>query len=49
MVECAMFNLWDFFTYDLGIDLGTSNTLIFIKGKGIMIQGAVGSCQAEKD
>jgi len=38
MVECAMFNLWDFFTYDLGIDLGTSNTLIFIKGKGIMIR-----------
>jgi rod shape-determining protein MreB len=32
------FNFWDFVTYDLGIDLGTSNTLVFIKNKGIMIR-----------
>lgn len=29
---------WDIFSYELGIDLGTSNTLVFIKGKGIMIR-----------
>ncbi len=33
-----MFNFWNYFTYDLGIDLGTSNTLVFIKGKGIMVR-----------
>ncbi len=32
------FNFWNLVTYDLGIDLGTSNTLVFIKGKGIMIR-----------
>ncbi|NMB56974.1 rod shape-determining protein, partial [Candidatus Beckwithbacteria bacterium] len=31
-------NLWHYFTYDLGIDLGTANTLVYIKGKGIMIR-----------
>ncbi len=25
------------FTYDIGIDLGTSNTLVYVKGKGILI------------
>lgn len=30
--------LWDFFTCDLGIDLGTSNTLVYIKGKGVAIR-----------
>jgi len=38
MVKWAMFNFWDLLTYDLGIDLGTSNTLVYIKGKGIMIR-----------
>jgi len=33
-----LFNLWDLITYDLGIDLGTSNTLVYIKGKGIIIR-----------
>lgn len=33
-----MINFWDLVSYDLGIDLGTSNTMIFIKGKGIMIR-----------
>jgi rod shape-determining protein MreB len=33
-----MINIWDLFTFDLGIDLGTSNTLVFIKNKGIMIR-----------
>ena len=33
-----MYNFWDLLTYDLGIDLGTSNTLVYIKGKGIMIR-----------
>jgi rod shape-determining protein MreB len=29
--------LMGLFSLDLGIDLGTANTLIFVKGKGIMI------------
>lgn len=29
--------LWKLVSYDLGIDLGTANTLIYIKGKGIAI------------
>jgi rod shape-determining protein MreB and related proteins len=33
-----LFDLWHYFTYDLGIDLGTSNTLVYIKGKGIMVR-----------
>lgn len=27
-----------FFTRDMGIDLGTANTLVFVKGKGIVLQ-----------
>ena len=30
--------LWDLFTYDIGIDLGTANLLVYIKGKGIAIR-----------
>mgnify|MGYP000228355701 FL=1 len=26
------------FTQDIGIDLGTANTLVFVKGKGIVIR-----------
>ena len=26
------------FTRDLGIDLGTANTLVYLKGKGIIIR-----------
>ncbi|RMI04827.1 MAG: rod shape-determining protein [Calditrichaeota bacterium] len=29
--------LFDFFSTDLGIDLGTANTLIYVKGKGIVV------------
>lgn len=29
---------WSFFTYDIGIDLGTANTLVFVKGKGIAVR-----------
>ena len=28
---------WDRFSTDVGIDLGTCNTLIYVKGKGIVI------------
>ena len=28
---------WNIFTYDVGIDLGTANTLVCIKGHGIVI------------
>ncbi len=31
-------NFWDNFIYDLGIDLGTATTLVYIKGKGLMIR-----------
>ena len=27
-----------FFTKDIGIDLGTANTLVFLKGKGIVLR-----------
>ncbi len=34
-----MFNkFFSFFSHDIGIDLGTSNTLVFVKGKGIVIR-----------
>ncbi len=29
--------MWGRFSYDLAIDLGTSNTLIYVKGKGIVL------------
>jgi len=31
------FSLLDFFTNDIAIDLGTANTLIYVKGKGIVV------------
>lgn len=34
-----MFNkLFSFFSHDIGIDLGTANTLVWVKGKGIVIR-----------
>ncbi|MBI2599517.1 rod shape-determining protein [Candidatus Daviesbacteria bacterium] len=34
-----MFNrLWSYFAHDVGIDLGTVNTLVLVKGKGIVIR-----------
>src|SRR5690554_3235795 len=29
---------WNAVSYDIGIDLGTANTLVFVKGKGIIIR-----------
>lgn len=26
------------FSHDIGIDLGTANTLVFVRGKGILIR-----------
>ena len=31
-------SIFSFFSHDLGIDLGTANTLVFIRGKGIAIR-----------
>jgi rod shape-determining protein MreB and related proteins len=31
-------NVWSRFSYDIGIDLGTANTLVYVKGKGILIR-----------
>ncbi|HUL21500.1 MAG TPA: rod shape-determining protein, partial [Thermodesulfobacteriota bacterium] len=28
--------LWGLFSTDLAIDLGTANTLVYVKGKGIL-------------
>lgn len=34
-----MFNkFFSFFSHDIGIDLGTANTLVYVKGKGIVIR-----------
>lgn len=30
--------LWQYFSHDVGIDLGTVNTLVLVKGKGIVIR-----------
>lgn len=30
--------LWSYFAHDIGIDLGTANTLVLVKGKGIVIR-----------
>ena len=29
---------WQFFSHDIGIDLGTANTMVMIRGKGIAIR-----------
>ena len=29
--------IFDFFSTDIAIDLGTANTLIYVKGKGIVL------------
>lgn len=31
-------SLWSLFSYDIGIDLGTVNTLVSVKGKGIIVR-----------
>lgn len=31
-------NLFSFFSHDIGIDLGTANTLVWVRGKGIFIR-----------
>lgn len=31
-------SLWSLFSHDIGIDLGTVNTLVAVKGKGIVIR-----------
>jgi len=30
-------SVWEMLTYDIGIDLGTANTLVFLRGKGIVV------------
>ncbi len=30
--------IWQKLSYDIGIDLGTVNTLVLVKGKGILIR-----------
>nr|HPH78708.1 rod shape-determining protein [bacterium] len=30
-------NFLGYFSHDIGIDLGTANTLVYVKGKGIII------------
>lgn len=33
-----LYKFLNFFSFDLGMDLGTSNTLVYLKGKGIILQ-----------
>jgi rod shape-determining protein MreB len=30
-------SVWKIFTYDLGIDLGTANTIVYLRGEGIVV------------
>jgi len=34
----ALQQLFDYFTIDIGIDLGTANSLVFVKGEGIVLR-----------
>ena len=34
----VMGGFWGFFSSDLGIDLGTANTLVYVKGRGIVLR-----------
>ncbi len=34
----ALNNLFSFFSHDIGIDLGTANTLVWVRGKGVFIR-----------
>ncbi|MBI5184089.1 MAG: rod shape-determining protein, partial [Nitrospinae bacterium] len=31
-------SIWGLFSNDLGIDLGTANTLAYVRGKGIVLR-----------
>lgn len=42
-------NFWHLFTYDIGIDLGTANTLIHIRGKGIAVREPSVVARSKKD
>ena len=33
-----MANIFGYFSNDIGIDLGTANTLVYVKGKGIVLR-----------
>lgn len=30
--------IWSFLSYDVGVDLGTSNTMVWVSGKGIVVK-----------
>jgi rod shape-determining protein MreB and related proteins len=30
-------SVWEIFTYDLGMDLGTANTMVYLRGEGIVV------------
>ncbi len=30
-------SIWNIFTYDLGMDLGTANTIVYLRGEGIVV------------
>jgi rod shape-determining protein MreB len=30
-------SFWKIFTYDLGLDLGTANTMVYLRGEGIVV------------
>ena len=36
--QAILGNIFGYFSHDVGIDLGTANTLVWVKGKGIVIR-----------
>ena len=36
-MKLNQFNLLDLFSKDIGIDLGTASVLVYVKGKGIVL------------
>ena len=38
IVRAMLDRLFNWFSYDLGVDLGTANTVIMVKGKGMVVR-----------
>lgn len=35
-------SFWELFTYDLGIDLGTANTMVYMRNHGVVVSEQIG-------
>lgn len=47
-IDSIVDKIWSNFTYDLAIDLGTANTKVYVKGKGIVIREPSAVAQHKK-